>query len=104
MGHFKHLLNIENERDGNMMGVTQREDTQHAIIEPFKLVEVSKQMKEMQNNKACGPDGVPTESVRLVDKIDPMLICDQMNPALEKGIPTVWRTSILHPCIREGAM
>ena len=60
-------------------------------------MEVEKQMKKMQNNKACGPDGVPTESLRLVDKIDPMLICDQMNAALEKGIPTVWRTSILTP-------
>ena len=35
--------------------------------------------------------------MRLVDKIDPMLICDQMNAALEKGIPTVWRMSILTP-------
>ena len=95
--HFKHLLNIENERDGNMTEVTQREDEQHTVIEPFELVEVAKQMKKMQNNKACGPDGVPTESLRLVDKIDPLLICDQMNDALEKGIPTVWRTSILTP-------
>ena len=83
LGHFKHLLNIENERDGNMTEVTQREDAQHTVIEPFEL--------------ACGPDGVPIESLRLVDKIDPMLICDQMNDALEKGMPTVWRTSILTP-------
>ena len=103
MDYFKHLLNIENERDGNMTEVTEREDTPHTIIEPFELVEVEKQMKKMQNNKACGPDGVPTESLRLVDKIDPMLICDQMNAALEKGIPTVWRTIILPPCIRERA-
>ena len=96
LDHFKHLLNIENERDGNMTEVTQREDT-HTITEPFELVEVEKQMKKMRNNKVCGPDGVPTESLRLVDKIDPMLICDQMNAALEKGIPTVWRTSILTP-------
>ena len=33
----------------------------------------------------------------LVDKIDPMLICDQMNAALENGIPTVWRTRVLTP-------
>ena len=97
LSHFKHLLNIENERDGNRTEVNQREDAQHTIIEPFKLMEVEKQMKKMQNNKACGPDGVPTESLRLVDKIDLMLICDQMNAALEKGIPTVWRTSILTP-------
>ena len=70
LDYFKHLLNIENERDGNMTEVTQREDTPHTIIEPFELVEVE---KKMQNNKACGPDGVPTESLRLVDKIDPML-------------------------------
>ena len=100
MSYFKHLLNIENERDGNRTEVNQREDAQHTIIEPFKLMEVEKQMKKMQNNKACGPDGVPTESLRLVDKIDPMLICDQMNAALEKGIPTVWRTSILTPLFR----
>ena len=80
-----------------MTEATQREDAQHTIIEPFELVEVAKQMKNMQNNKACGPDGVPTESLRLVDKIDPMLICDQMNDALEKGIPPVWWTSILTP-------
>ena len=97
LSYFKHLLNIENERDGNRTEVNQREDAQHTIIEPFKLMEVEKQMKKMKNNKACGPDGVPTESLRLVDKIDPMLICDQMNAALEKGIPTVWRTSILTP-------
>ena len=29
LDHFKHLLNIENERDGNMTEVTQREDAQH---------------------------------------------------------------------------
>ena len=97
LGHFKHLLNIENERDGNMTELTQREDAPHTVIEPFELVEVAKQMKKMQNKKARGPDGVPTESLRLVDKIDPMMICDQMNAALEKGIPTVWRTSILTP-------
>ena len=60
LGHFKHLLNIGNERDGNMTDVTQREDAQHTVIEPFELVEVAKQMKKMQNNKVCGPDGVPT--------------------------------------------
>ena len=80
-----------------MTGVSQREDAQHTIIDRFELVEVSKKIKEMQKNKACGPDGVPTECLRLVDKIDPMLICEQMNAALEKGIPTVWRTSILTP-------
>ena len=78
-----------------MAEVTQREDAQHTIIEPFELVEVEKQMKKMQNNNACGPDGVPTESLKLVDKIDPIPMCDQKNAALEKGIPTVWMTSIL---------
>ena len=43
-----------------MTEVTQREDTPHTIIEPLELVEVEKQMKKMQNNKACGPDGIPT--------------------------------------------
>ena len=81
------MLNIANhERDGNMTEVTQREDVQHTIIEPFEVVEVAKQM---QNNKACGRHGAPTEILRLVDKIDPMLNCDQMNAALENGIPTV---------------
>ena len=35
LGHFKHLLNIGNERDGNMTEVTHREDVPHTIIEPF---------------------------------------------------------------------
>ena len=47
LGHLKHLLNIENERDGNMTEVTQREDEQHTVIEQFELVEVAKQMKKM---------------------------------------------------------
>ena len=34
LGHFNHLLNIENERDGNMTEVNQREDTQQTIIGP----------------------------------------------------------------------
>ena len=54
-------------------------------------------MKKMQNAKSMWSSGVPTEGLRLVDKIDPMLICDQMNAALEKSIPTVWRTSMLTP-------
>ena len=91
------MLTIENERDGNMTEVTQREDAQRTTIDPFELMEVAKQMKKIQNNKAFGVDGVPTESLRLVDNIDPMLICDQMNAALEKGIPTFWRTIILTP-------
>ena len=53
-----------------MTEVTHREDVQHAIIEPFELVGLEKQMKKMKNNKAYGPDGVPPESLRLVDKID----------------------------------
>ena len=59
VGSFQTYV-IENERDGNMTEVTQREDAQHTITEPFELLEVAKQMKKMQNNKACGPDGVPT--------------------------------------------
>ena len=39
--------------------MNQREDAQHTILEPFKLMEVEKQVKKMQNSKACGPDGVP---------------------------------------------
>ena len=66
------------------MGVTQREDAQHTSIEPFEVVEVAEQMTKMQNNKACGPDGVPTESLRLIDKIYPMLICDKLNAALKR--------------------
>ena len=38
-----------------MTEVTQRQDEQHTIIEPFELVEVAKQMKEMQNNKHVVP-------------------------------------------------
>ena len=83
------------------------DERKHIITEPKRiigrwlgqLVEVAKQMKKMQNNKACGPDGLPTESLRLVDKIEPMLICDQMNAALEKGIPTVWRTKHFDPLV-----
>ena len=48
LGHFKHLLNIENERDRNMTEVNQREDAQHTIIELFELVEVEKQKKKTQ--------------------------------------------------------
>ena len=51
----------------NMTKVTQREDAQHTIIEPFEFVEVAKQMKKMQINKACGPDGVHVFVVRWFD-------------------------------------
>ena len=37
------------------------------------------------------------QSLRLVDKIDPVLICGQMNAALERCVPAVWRTSMLTP-------
>ena len=48
----------------------------------------------MQNNKACGPDGLPTENWRIVDKIDPMLICE--NERCPRKMHTgVWRTIIV---------
>ena len=49
------MLNIENERDGNMTEVTQREDAQHTIIAPFELVEVAKQMKKCRITKHVIP-------------------------------------------------
>ena len=44
----------------------------------------------MQNDKTYGPDGVPTESLWLVDDRDAMLIFDEIIDALEIKIPVVW--------------
>ena len=55
LDYFKHLLNIEDERDGNMTEVTQREDTPNTIIEPFELVEVEKQMRKCRITKHVVP-------------------------------------------------
>ena len=45
-----------------------------------KAVTTAKELYTKVDSRDC---------LRLVDKIDPMLICDQMNAALEKGIPSI---------------
>ena len=54
----------------------------------------------MQNNKACGPDGVPVEAIRLLIQYGEDLVLQTMNEALMNGMPDMWRSSIITPIFK----
>ena len=54
----------------------------------------------MQNNKACGPDGVPVEAIRLMMQYGEDLVIQTMNEALIDGMPDMWRSSIITPIFK----
>ena len=51
----------------------------------------------MQNNKACGPDDVPVEAMRLLMQYGEDLVLQTMNEALINGMSDMWRSSIITP-------
>ena len=54
----------------------------------------------MPNNKACGPDGVPVEAIRLLMQYGEDLVLQTMNEALINGMPEMWRSSIITPIFK----
>ena len=54
----------------------------------------------MQNNKACGPDGVPVEAIRLLVQYGEDLVLQTMNEALINGMSDMWRSSIITPIFK----
>ena len=64
------------------------------------LEELWTQLNKMQNNKACGPDGVPVEAIRLLMQNGEDLVLQTMNEALINGMPDIWRSSIITPIFK----
>ena len=94
--YFNHLLNVENTRETL--------DEQPAIlvgqVQPFTPEELWTQLNNMQNNKACGLDGVPVEAIRLLMQYGEDLVLQTMNEALIDGMPDMWRSSIITPIFK----
>ena len=69
LGHYKHLLNIQHEIIWKHDGSDSKRGCAAHYHRAIRISGSSEEMKKMQNNKACGPDGVPTYILRLLDKI-----------------------------------
>ena len=70
------------------------------LVQPFTIEELWTQLNKMQNNKACGPDGVPVEAIRLLMQYGEDLVLQTTNEALINGMPDMWRSSIITPIFK----
>ena len=86
------MLNVENTRETL---------DEQPPVQPFTLEELWTRLNKMPNNKACGPDGVPVEAIRLLMQYGEDLVLQTMNEALINGMPYMWRTSIITPTFKE---
>ena len=78
-GHRRHL------QHGYQQANSHRPAVEGPVPE-ITIKEIQKQLRKMKNNKSCGPDGIPTETLRIVDKLSPDTLCQTMNKAFQEGI------------------
>lgn len=89
---------------GNIVGALfpthpERAEAAFAQLEEFPLFnheELEKAVMSMKNKKAPGPDGIPSEVLKLVARQRPCLLLDMYNACLKNGIFSHrWKTSRL---------
>ena len=95
--YFNHLLNVENTRE-----TLDEQPPVLGPVQPFTHEELWTQLNKMQNTKACGPDGVPVEVIRLLMQYGEDLVLQTMNEALINGMPDTWRSSIITTIFSKG--
>ena len=52
----------------------------------FTLEELRSEAKQLKNNKAAGPDGIPNEVLKVVVETCPNVLLDVFNRCLRQGI------------------
>ncbi|KAH8375738.1 hypothetical protein KR093_008377, partial [Drosophila rubida] len=65
-----------------------------ALEEPpfFTENELRSAAKSLKNNKAPGPDGIPSEALKAITDVRPKILLDMYNACLMEGIfPEVWK-------------
>ena len=87
--NFHQLLNVENQLEP-----IEPSPAVEGPVPEITIEEIQKQLWKMKN-KSCGPDVIPTESLRILDKPSPDTLCQTTNKAFQVGIPLIWRTSYI---------
>ena len=89
----KKLEQIENKMNDNL-----------DINYPIELTEVIQTLKQLKNNKATGPDGIPGEMLKYSNKKVKQTLQKLYNNILDTGIyPEIWNTSIITPIHKKGS-
>ena len=55
---------------------------------------------KIQNNKACDPDGVPVEAIRLLMQYCEDRVLQTTNEVVINGMPDMWRSTIITPIFK----
>ena len=85
------LFNVENDREE-----LQEVQPTEAPLPLYSVEEVRKQLEKMGLNKACGPDDLPIEAVKILSySVDHLT--ETMNIVMQDGMPRNWKISRLVP-------
>ena len=63
----------------------------------YSVEEVCKQLEKMGLNKACGPDDLPIEAVKILASYSVDHLTETMNIVMQDGMPRNWKISRLVP-------
>ena len=86
----KKLFATHAQRQTDNAAYTDRE------IPLFTVEELVTAVKSLQNRKAPGPDGIPSEALKAVTRTSPLVLLNICNACLERGnFPLSWKTQRL---------
>ncbi|UYV77476.1 K02A2.6-like [Cordylochernes scorpioides] len=74
------------------------------ILDPeITSEEIGREIRDLKNNKASGPDDIPNEIIKVLPDSYMGLLEQFYNRALIMGhYPTIWTKSIIHPIFKSG--
>ena len=91
-GYFQLLFSVENDIEE----LQEVQPTEGSL--PLCAVEgVRKQLENMGLNKACGPDDLPIEAVKILASYNVDHLTETMNIVMKDGMPRNWKRSRLVP-------
>ena len=93
-GYFQlHVLfNVENDREE-----LQEVQPTEGPLPLYSVEEVRKQLEKMGINKACGPDDLPIEAVKIIASYSLDHLTETMNIVMQDGMPRNWKIRRLVP-------
>ena len=66
----------------------------------YAVEEVRKHLEKMGLNKACGPDDLPIEAMKILASYSVENLTETMNIVMQDGMPRNWKRSRLIPIYR----
>ena len=87
-----YSIHVENDREE-----LQEVQPTEGPLPLYSVEEVRKQLEKMGLNKACGPDDLPIEAVKILASYSVDHVTETMNVVMQDGMPRNWKSSRLVP-------